>query len=331
VPAHTRSRAGASRRPATPELPPLIVIAGATATGKTPLGIELARRLNGAEIVSADSRQVYRGMDIGTAKPTPQERRAAPHHGLDLVDPDERFTAADYREAALDALHGIASRGGIGLLVGGTGLYLRSIARGLPLGHGDSDEALRAELEARLHTHGLDPLVAELRRLDPGGAGTIDLRNPRRVVRALERARLTGSAVPPEPEGYPAAVIWLGLRLDDAEHHRRIARRIEAHFAEGLLDEAARLRARYAEELSAFSAMGYREAFDVLAGRTDIDTAKATDASRTWAYVRRQRTWFRAEPGITWLEAGEGAPAAAWGTLDPWLEQIGRDVYAGAG
>lgn len=331
MPARTRSRAGASRRSITPELPPLIVIAGATATGKTTLGIELAGRLAGAEIVSADSRQVYRGMDIATAKPTPQERAAAPHHGLDLVDPDERFTAADYREAALDALRGIASRGSIALLVGGTGLYLRTIARGLPLGRGDSDGALRVELEGRLDADGLDPLVAELRGLDPAGAAAIDLHNPRRVVRALERARLTGSAVPPGPEGYPAAVIWLGLRLDEAEHRQRIARRIEGHFAEGLLDEAARLRERYPEELGAFSAMGYREAFDVLAGRTDIDTAKATDADRTWAYVRRQRTWFRAEPDITWLEAGKGAHAAAQATLGPWLEQYGRDDYAGAG
>ena len=306
------------------------MVAGATATGKTKLGIALAQAIRGAEIVSADSRQVYRGMDIGTAKPTAQEQAAAPHHGIDLVDPDERFTAADYRTAALEALRGIAERGGIGLLVGGTGLYLRTIARGLPLGHGDSDPELRAQLDERLASEGLEPLVVELRSIDADGAGSIDLRNPRRVVRALERATLTGVAAPPEPEGYPAPVTWLGLRLDEVEHRRRIEHRIDEHFKTGLLDEAERLRQRYPEDLTAFSAMGYREAFDVLAGRTDLATAKATDVSRTWAYARRQRTWFRSEPGIDWLDAGEGVRRAAHEALAPWLEQIGRGDYAGA-
>ena len=316
-------------RPATPELPPLIVIAGATATGKTGLGVALARGLAGAEIVSADSRQVYRGMDIATAKPTPAERAVAPHHCLDLVDPDEPFTAADYRRAALDALAGIAARGGIALLVGGTGLYLRTIARGLPLGQGDSDAQLRAELDARLEGEGLAALVAELQQRDPEAAGTIDGRNPRRVVRALERAILTGSAQPPEPEGYPAPVTWLGLTLEPDAHRRRIRERIDSHFAAGLLDEAAALLERYPEELPAFSAMGYREAFDVLAGRCSLDEAMARDASRTWSYARRQRTWFRAEPDIAWLEAGEGLTGQAAARLTPWLGDIGRDDYAG--
>ncbi len=329
MPARTRSLAPAPRGPTTPELPPLIVIAGATATGKTALAVALAQELQGAEIVCADSRQVYRGMDIATAKPTPQERAAAPHHGLDLVDPDERFSAADYREAALAALHGIAARRGIGLLVGGTGLYLRTIARGLLLGRGDSDPALRTQLEARLEADGLEALVADLRALDPAGAAAIDERNPRRVVRALERATLTGSARPPEPEGYPAPVTWLGLRLDDAEHRRRIEARIDEHFERGLLEEATRLHERYPEDLSAFSAMGYREAFDVLAGRCDPETAKATDASRTWAYARRQRTWFRSEPGLAWIRTGEGSLDQARGALAPWIERIGRDDYAG--
>lgn len=268
-------------------------------------------------------------MDIATAKPTREEQAAAIHHGIDLVDPDERFTAADYREAALVSLAGIAERGGIGLLVGGTGLYLRTIARGLPLGHADSDPELRARLDDRYETEGLDPLVAELRAIDPDGSGSIDLQNPRRVVRALERATLTGSAAPPTPQGYPAPATWLGLRPDDLEHRERIAARIDEHFEQGLLDEAARLRERYPEDLGAFSAMGYREAFDVLAGRSDVESAKAVDASRTWAYARRQRTWFRSEPEIAWLEAGEGSARAAREHLAPWLEEIGRGDYAG--
>jgi tRNA dimethylallyltransferase len=292
--------------------------------------VALAQALPGAEIVSADSRQVYRGMDIATAKPTAAEQAAARHHCLDLVDPDARFTAADYREAALGALRDISRRGGLGLLVGGTGLYLRAIARGLPLGAGDSDPAVRGELDARYEADGLDPLVQELRANDPDAAAVIDVRNPRRVIRALERARLTGSALPAPPEGYPAPVTWLGLRLEPVEHRRRIRARIAEHFETGLLDEAARLLERYPEDLPAFSAMGYREAFDVLAGRCTVDEAHRRDANRTWAYARRQRTWFRAEPEVTWLEAGEGSLAAARAAVAPWLRRISRDVYAGS-
>ncbi len=314
---------------ATSELPPLVVIAGATATGKTALAVQLAQRIGGMEIVSADSRQVYRGMDIATAKPTTLELAAATHHCLDLVDPDTRFSVSDYQRAARSALVGIAGRDRIALLVGGSGLYLRAIAHGLPLDEGSHDAALRADLEARLATEGLEALIDELRRRDPESAEQIDTRNPRRVTRALERAILTGSGMPPAPRGYPAPLTWVGLRHDPASHRHAIERRIDEHFAAGLLDEAERLRARYREDLPALSAMGYDEAFGVLAGRLDIATAKARDARRTWAYARRQRTWFRSEPAIAWIEAGEGAPRAAERVLAPFLEQVGRGDYAG--
>jgi tRNA dimethylallyltransferase len=268
-------------------------------------------------------------MDIATAKPTAEEQAAATHHCLDLVDPDEDFTTADYRHAALEALTAIAARGGVALLVGGTGLYLRTVARGLPVGRGDTDAAVRAALDARYEAKGLEGLVAELRRRDADAAERIDLRNPRRVIRALERAIVTGSASPPAPEGYPAPVTWLGLRLETGEHRRRIRARIEEHFERGLLDEAERLRSRYPEDLRAFSAMGYREAFDVLAGRCTLEQAMATDADRTWAYARRQRTWFRSEPDVAWLEAGEGSQDAARARLRPWHRQIERADYAG--
>ena len=173
-------------------------------------------------------------MDIGTAKATAAERAAVPHHGLDLVDPDERFTAADYRRHALAALGGIAARGGIALLVGGTGLYLRAVARGLPLDQGDSDAAVRASLEARLAEDGLAPLVAELRARDPEGAGRIDERNPRRVVRALERTVITGMASPAPPLGYGGPSIWLGLAREPEDHRRAIEERARAQFAGGL-------------------------------------------------------------------------------------------------
>ncbi len=320
---------GLRGRATTAELPPLVVVGGATATGKTALAIELARRLPGAEIVSADSRQVYRGLDIGTAKATPAERAAVPHHGLDLVDPDAPFTASDYRRAALASLEGIAARGGLAFLVGGTGLYLRAVARGLPLETGTTDPAVRIGLEERLAADGLPALVAELEQRDPVAANAVDQHNPRRVIRALERAVLTGSGVPPRPVGYPGAVLWLGLVREPVEHRQAIAARVDEQFAAGLLEEAEGLRQRYREDLPAFSAMGYREAFEVLAGRGDLASAKAADVQRTWVYARRQGTWFRSEPDIHWLAAGEGCVSRARQVLAPFLRSLGWDDYAG--
>jgi tRNA dimethylallyltransferase len=235
-----------------------------------------------------------------------------PHHGLDLVDPDEPFTAADYRQAALEALAGIETRGRVALLVGGTGLYLRAVARGLPLDATGADAALRAELEERHARHGLDALVRELLERDAAVAAATDLRNPRRVIRALERAATTGSARPPPPPGYRAPVLWLGLAAAATTHRATIEARAREQFERGLLDEATRLRETYPQDLPAFSAMGYREAFDVLAGRADLASAIATDTARTWRYARRQATWFRSESDITWLATGDGLLERAW-------------------
>ncbi len=292
-------------------LAPLIVICGPTATGKTGLSLELAARLPSAEIISADSRQVYRRMDVGTAKVRRADRDRVPHHGLDLVDPNEGFTAADYQRHALAALSGIAARGGVALLVGGSGLYVSAVARGLLLEATGQHPALRAELEARHAAEGLPPLVAELRHVAPTVAAATDLANPRRVIRALERAALTGDELPPAPTGYPAPVLWLGLAAEPDVHARWIADRARSQFEGGLLDEAADLRSRYPEDLRAFSAVGYREAFDLLAGRLDQEAAIDRTAARTRAYAKRQRTWFRAEPEIQWLPADDGPPSTA--------------------
>ena len=282
-------------------LPPLVVICGATATGKTSLSLELAERLGDTEIVSADSRQVYRGMDVGTAKPTFEARARIPHHGLDLVAPDEPFSVARYRAAALEALRGIAARGRLALLVGGTGLYLRAVARGMELDAGSSDAELRAELEQRLTVEGLPALVDELRRLAPRLAASVDVANPRRVVRALERARLIGDEPPPPPRGYPAPSAWIGTTVEPAAHRQAIGRRASDQFAHGLIDEARALRERYDPEARAFSAVGYREAFGVLDGELTLERALARTITRTWQYGRRQGTWFRREEGVTWL------------------------------
>ena len=285
----------------TAEFPPLIVICGATATGKTALSLELAARIPGAEIISADSRQVYRGMDIGTAKVSAAQRALVPHHGLDLVEPDQPFSAADFRHAALDALHAIAARGGVALLVGGTGLYMRAVARGVTLEDTGRDVELRVELEQRLVGEGLHVLVAQLRSAAPGVAARTDLANPRRVVRALERVSVRGDVAPPQPRGYPARSVWIGLQVDPSENARRIDERARAQFASGLLDEAAALLTRFDPSERAFSAVGYREAFAVLAGGWSVGEAIERTVLRTRQLARRQRTWFRAEADVNWF------------------------------
>jgi tRNA dimethylallyltransferase len=289
--------------------PPLLVIAGATATGKTGLAIRVARRLIAdglpTEIISADSRQVYRGLDIGTAKATVEEQAGVPHHGFDLVDPDQPFSLADYAAHARSALAGIAERGGLAILVGGTGLYLRAVARGIDTTALPADVAVRARLEEELATEGLDLLVARLMNLAPGRAARVDARNPRRVVRALEIAELEGDAPPPAPRGYHGAVAWIGLSLDRTIHRAWIATRARAQFDAGLIEEARALRERYDPGLPAFSAIGYREAWAVLDGRLDRDAAIEEDSRRNASFAKRQRTWFRAEPDITWLDATE--------------------------
>jgi len=294
--------------------PPLIVVAGATATGKTELSIRLAESYlaegRPAAIISADSRQVYRGLDIGTAKATAADRARAPHRGLDLVDPDQAFSVADFAGHARGVLSEFAERDGVAILAGGTGLYLRAVANGLDTDALPNDPALRARIEAELETGGLEPLVARLRELAPAAAARVDLRNPRRVVRALEIAELAGDAPRPEPQGYPAPVAWIGLSVPAATHTGWIVHRARAQFDAGLVDEAAALRERYDPDLPAFSAIGYREAWAVIDGSATREEAIELDARRNVAFAKRQRTWFRSERAIRWLDPAYGDPLA---------------------
>lgn len=289
--------------------PPLIVIAGATATGKTDLAIRLAESIvaggRAATVISADSRQVYRGLDIGTAKVGPADRARVEHVGLDLVDPPERFALADFVSHARTVLAEVAAVGGVALLVGGTGLYLRAVARGLDLASMPDDPAVRARLEADLLRDGAAALVDRLLATAPVLATEIDLDNPRRVVRALEIAELRGDGPRPRPRGYEGQVAWLGLRLPPAEHERRIGGRARAQFEGGLIEEAVALRARFDPGLPAFSAIGYREAWSVVDGSRTFEQGIADDAARNVSFSRRQGTWFKAEPGITWLDAAD--------------------------
>lgn len=314
----------ASRAPSG-SLPPLLVIAGPTATGKTGLSIEVARtlRVDGvpAEIISADSRQVFRGLDIGTAKAPPSERAGVPHHSLDLVDPDEAFSVADFVRDARAALAGIAARGGLAILVGGTGLYLRAVARGLDTDALPFDPEIRAAIEANLLRDGLEAAARRLRELAPRLASRIDLANPRRVARALEIAELRGDAPPPPPLGYDAPVAWLGLRLAPPVHREWIARRAREQFEAGLIEEARALRDRFDPWLPAFSAIGYREAWAVLDGTLTEPQALELDIRRNEQFARRQATWFRSEPDVEWLDAAERPIAAALAAARRLMDQ----------
>jgi tRNA dimethylallyltransferase len=300
-------------------VPPLLVIAGATATGKTGLAIDVAERLIpdgiAAEVISADSRQVYRGLDIGTAKATPAERRGIPHHGLDLVEPDATFTLADFAAHARTALAALAARAAadgvpaIAILAGGTGLYLRAVARGIATDALPADAAIRARLEAEFLAVGLEPLVERLRAVAPTRAATVDIANPRRVVRALEIAEVAGGDhALPAPRGYDAPVAWIGLTVEPDAHRIWIAHRARSQFDAGLVEEARVLRERFDPGLPAFSAIGYREAWQLLDGRMTREAAIAEDARRNAAFAKRQRTWFKAEPDIAWLDATQGLP-----------------------
>ncbi len=293
------------------------MIGGPTATGKTALGIEVALAIGGggrpAAVISADSRQVYRGMDVGTAKPALAERRGVPHFGLDLVEPDAPFSVADFVAHAASVLADLGRAGGVALLVGGTGFWIRAVAGGLALDGLPWDPPTRAALEADLARDGLPALAERLRALAPGLAGRTDPRNPRRVVRALEIAAVAGDAPLPEPRGYPGALLRIGLDVADRTLHREwIARRAAAQLDGGILEEAAALRARFDPDLPAFSAIGYREAWDLLDGRLDRPGYLEVNVRRNAAFARRQRTWFRREPVDLALDAADpGATPAA--------------------
>lgn len=288
------------------------MIAGATATGKTGLSLRLAGKVPGAEIISADSRQVYRGLDIGTAKVPVADRAGIPHHGLDLVDPDAAFSVVDFVHHADEALRRIAGGGGVAILVGGTGLYLRAVARGLALDEVPFDAVRREGLERELAAGGLPALVDRLGRIAPRLAASVDLRNGRRVVRALEIAELQGDRPLPKPRGYPGPSLWLGLRVEPATHRERIARRARQQFDAGLVEEAATVRAAgYPDTLRSLSAIGYPEAFAVLDGRLTREQAIAEDAQHNISFAKRQRTWFRREPGVAWFDS-TGADPLGW-------------------
>jgi tRNA dimethylallyltransferase len=287
---------------AQPTQPPLIAIVGPTASGKTDLALALAPRLP-LEIVVADSRQVYRGMDVGTAKPDAAARTAVPHHLLDLVDPDEPFSVAGWIERARALIPQVAAHGRLPLVVGGTGLYVSALVDGHDYASQPWSPEIRARLADELAVDGLEPLAERLRDAEPGTA--VDLRNPRRVLRALER--LEGGGAAPGATPYAGRVIMLALDRPRELLYRRIDRRTEWMFRDGrLLDEVRRLLdAGYGAELRPMTGHGYREAVAHLAGEWSLERAIEITARHTRQYAKRQLSWFRRDARIMWLRAGD--------------------------
>lgn len=297
----------------------VVAVVGMTATGKSDLALDLAEALGG-EVVNADAMQLYRGMDVGTAKLTVAERRGVPHHQLDVLDVTEEARVAAYQRAAREDLAAVAARGNRPLLVGGSGLYVRAALDHLEFP--GTDPRVRAELERRAETEGRRALHDELARLDPVAAARIDPRNARRVVRALEVIAVTGrpfSAALPE-HVYALPAVQIAIDVPRPELDGRIARRAAAMMAGGLVEETEVLLGRgLAEGVTARRAVGYAQAMDVLAGRRTREEATEDIAVATRQLARRQEKWFRRDPRIHWLAPGPRADvlAAALRTLGP--------------
>ena len=292
-------REGEAPTALSPQSSALIVICGATATGKSGLALALAQRL-GSVILSADSRQVYREFDIGTAKPTDAERKLVPHYLIDICDPTETLTVADYQQQA-QAL--IAALGGETppLLVGGTGLYIRSIVQGLKIPR----VAPVPELRSQLLSLGQTQLYAILQQVDPVAAKKIHANDPVRTVRALEVYYVTGCPISEQqgenPPDYP--ILQIGLDCDSNAMRSRIAQRTEQMIADGLVAEVEFLCQKYGFDLPLLNTLGYQEMKQYLAGDISLDEAKNLTVLHTRQFAKRQRTWFRAYPQIEWFDA----------------------------
>jgi len=302
----------------------LIVIVGPTAVGKSALALELAESLGG-EIVSADSRQVYRYMDIGTGKPSREDRARVPHHLIDVVDPDQDFSLALYQRLAYQAIDEIFSRGHLPFLVGGSGLYITAITSGLRIPEIAPDPELRRELEALARSRGAEWLHRQLREVDPQAASRVDPRNVRRVVRALEVYRATG--VPfslwQRREPPPYAALMLGLTMERRDLYRRIDERVDRMIALGLVDEVRGLAARgYGFDLPAMSGLGYGEIGRYLQGKAGLGEAVQMIKHHTHRFVRHQYNWFRlSDPNIRWLQVQSGLEKLARSLVAEHLER----------
>lgn len=293
--------------PADPPPDPIVAIVGATATGKSELAMRLAEALSG-EIVNADALQVYRGFDVGTAKPSADEQVRVPHHLIDILDPRERYSAGDFARRAREAIAEIRGRGHLALVVGGSGLYLRALCEGIsPIPPGDP--AVRSRLRARLKEEGAALLAAELARIDPETAARLAPGDSQRVLRALEVAAVSGrplsSWIAEQPFGIERIkAIRVGLTLPRSILYDRIAGRVARMVGQGWVQEVARLLAEGLDPGSpAFQAIGYRQLVRHLEGEWSLEHAIGETIKATRHFAKRQETWFRREPEVTWFSA----------------------------
>jgi tRNA dimethylallyltransferase len=302
-------------------------LTGPTASGKTTVGLELAERL-GAEIISLDSMAIYRGMDVGTAKPTRQQRARVPHHLVDIRDPLERFSVTDYLSAAASAIHDIRSRGKQVLFVGGTPLYLKALLRGMFPGP-PADDVFRHEVQMEAQTVGLDALHARLQQVDPLSAARLHPRDVRRIVRALEVYRATGQPISHQQlqfdEGTPAERCRVFvLEWPRTVLHERINARVARMFEAGLVDEVARLLDRFGTlGPTAVQAVGYREVERHLREGVPLDISLRATQARTRQFAKRQLTWFRSLCECRWMARSDDEPH---GRLVDRIVELGRDV-----
>ncbi len=308
------------------------MIAGPTAVGKSDLALAVARQLGG-EVVSADSAMVYRGLNIGTAKPGPVERSMVPHHLLDVADPAERFSMAQYRALAVPALADISARGRVPIIVGGTGLYIRSLLRGDALPAVPPDEQFRREMEEVAAREGPGALHERLRAVDPEAAAVVHPRNLRRIVRALEVYAHTGRPISEaweqgKGQAQPQSACFLVCNRPRDVLKTRIASRVDSMLAEGLIAEVAALqKAGVPSAAQSMQALGYKETLRFLAGEIDREDLRQVLQTATWQYAKRQLTWFRREPDAIWLDLGV---ASASGAL-PLVRERWRECQGGGG
>ena len=287
--------------------PKIVCIAGPTACGKTTLGVLLAQGFCG-EVVSVDSMQIYRGMTVGTAAPTAEEMQGVPHHMIAVADPAEQWSAAEYVSRATPVVDDILARGKLPVLVGGTGLWMDALIRGHGFAKGHAGGAIRRELEARLEREGIAPLLEELRQVDPESAERLHPADTKRILRALEVYRETGSTISAHnaatrmiPPRYDA--VWIGLQFADrADMKALIDRRVDKMVQEGLLDEVRALLAMgLPRNATAMQAIGYKEFLGVLDGALTEPEAIELVKLRSRQYAKRQLTWLRRNPDIHWI------------------------------
>lgn len=289
---------------------PLIIIAGPTAVGKTALSVALAKRIGG-EIVSADSMQVYRGMDIGTAKVTKEETCGVPHHLIDVLDPKDPFNVMTFRSMVKDAVRGIASRGNVPVLVGGTGFYIQSVLYDVQFEEDASSEELRKELEQEAAVLGAEKMHERLRALDTDAAEAIHPNNIKRVIRALEYCLSTGRKISvhnreQRERTSPYSFLFYVLTMDRAALYQRIDLRVDQMMEQGLLAEVKRLRDEgVTSDMVSMQGLGYRQIFDYLEGIATLDEAVERIKRETRHFAKRQLTWFRREPDARWINVSE--------------------------